>query len=122
MKRIWFSIIFIVIALGVCTFERITVNRAYDDITSTIELALESSNEEEKIKYCKEVSEKWDVFFKKITLVTDHSIVQNADVSVGTLEKLADRRDDSVNDALIETKSELDQIYDTSKITFSNIF
>ena len=73
MKRIWFSVIFILIALGVCTYEQITVNSYYKDITQTI-------------------------------------------------EKLADKRDDSVDDALIETKSELDQIFDTSKITFSNIF
>lgn len=122
MKRIWFSVIFILIAIGVCTYEQITVNAYYKDITQTIELAIESENEDEKIKYCKEVSEKWDKFFRKITLVTDHSVVQSADVSVGTLEKLADKRDDSVDDALIETKSELDQIFDASKITFSNIF
>lgn len=122
MKRIWFSVIFILIALCVCTYEQITVNSYYKDITQTIELALESTNEDEKTEYCKEVAEKWDKFFKKITLVTDHSVVQSADVSVGTLEKLADKRDDSVDDALIETKSELDQIFDTSKITFSNIF
>lgn len=122
MKRIWFSVVFIIIALSVCTYEQVTVNAAYKDITQTIELALESTNEDEKIKYCKEVSEKWDKFFRKITLVTDHSVVQSADVSVGTLENLADKRDDSVDDALIETKSELDQIFDTSKITFSNIF
>lgn len=122
MKRIWFSAAFIVIALFVCTYEQLTVNTAYEDITNTINLALESSNEDEKIKYCKEVSKKWDEFFRKVTLVTDHSVVQSADVSVGTLERLANKRDDSVDEALIETKSELDQIYDTSRITFSNIF
>lgn len=122
MKRIWFSVVFIIIALGVCTYEQLTVNSYYKDITQTIDSALESTNEDEKINYCHEVSQKWDEFFKKITLVTDHSIVQSADVSVGTLEMLADKRDDSVDDALIETKSELEQIFDASKITFSNIF
>jgi len=122
MKRIWFSAVFIFIALFVCTYEQLTVNAAYEDITNTINLALESSEEEEKIRYCKEVTEKWNKFFKKVTLVTDHSVVQSADVSVGTLERLANKKDDSVDEALIETKSELDQIYDTSRITFSNIF
>lgn len=122
MKRIWFSIVFILIAISVCFYEQITVNKAYEDITNTIDLALESQNEDEKIKYCTEVTEKWDEFFRKVTLVTDHSVVQSADVSVGTLERLANKRDDSVDDALIEAKSELDQIYNTSRITFSNIF
>jgi len=122
MKRIWFSITFIIIALSVCTYEQITVNNAYEDITNTIELALESKSQDEKIKYCNEITEKWDIFFKKVTLVTDHSVVQSADVSVGTIKKLADKKDDSVDEVLIETKSELDQIYDTSRITFNNIF
>lgn len=122
MKRLWFSAVFLIIAVCVCTYEQITVNNAYEDITNTISLALESQDEEEKIKYCTEVTEKWDEFFKKVTLVTDHSVVQSADVSVGTLERLANQRDDSVDEVLIETKSELDQIYDTSRITFSNIF
>lgn len=122
MKRIWFSAVFILIALSVCAYEQITVNAAYEDITNTIDLALESNDENEKIKYCTEVSDKWDKFFKKVTLVTDHSIVQSADVSMGTLERLANQKDDSVDEVLIEAKSELDQIYDTSKITFSNIF
>lgn len=122
MKRLWFSAVFLIIAVCVCAYEQITVNNAYEDITSTINLALESQNEDEKIKYCTEVTEKWDEFFKKATLVTDHSVVQSADVSVGTLKRLADQRDDSVDEVLIETKSELDQIYDTSRITFNNIF
>ncbi len=122
MKRIWFSIAFIIIAFSVCTYEQITVNNAYEDITNTIELALESDSQEEKIKYCNEITEKWDRFFKKVTLVTDHSVVQSADVSVGTIKKLADKKDDSVDEVLIEAKSELDQIYDTSRITFNNIF
>ncbi len=122
MKRIWFSIIFLILALGVCIYEQATVTSGYKEIISVIDTALESENEEEKIKYCEEITKKWDKYFDKITLVTDHSIVQSADVSVGTINELAEEKDGSVDEVLIETKSELNQIYNSSKITLSNIF
>ena len=75
-----------------------------------------------KAEYCNEISEKWDKRVKTLTLFTDHSITQSADVSFGTLKSLAENNSENIDDTLIETKSELQQIYESSKINFSNIF
>lgn len=122
MKRLWFSVLFLAIAIGTCTYEQAIVKNAYKDITAVIDAALISEDPYEKIEYCKDITEKWDKHFKKISLVTDHSILQSADVSVGTINSLAKKGGDSVDEALIQTKSELEQIYDSSKINLSNIF
>lgn len=122
MKRIWFSIIFLALAIGACTYEQAVVKSAHKEISAVIDSALECKELDEKIKLCNEITEKWEKHFKKISLVTDHSILQSADVSVGTINALAKEGDDSVDEALIETKSELEQIYDSSKINLSNIF
>ncbi|MDE5995410.1 MAG: DUF4363 family protein, partial [Eubacterium sp.] len=87
-----------------------------------IDSALSTDDSSEKAKYCSEISEKWDKRVKTLTLFTDHSITQSADVSFGTLKTLAENNSENIDETLIETKSELQQIYDSSRINFSNIF
>ncbi len=122
MKRIWFSVLFIILALGVCTFEQITVKNGYENITKAIDNALECEDETEKAEYCKEITTEWNKYYKKITLVTDHSIIQSADVSINTLKDISNYDAEGSDDTLIEAKSELKQIYESSMITFSNVF
>lgn len=122
MKRLWFAGIFLVIALCACSYEQYVVKYTYNEMNSMIDKALSTDDPQEKIKYCGEITEKWNKSFKKITLVTDHSISQNADVSVGTLKRLAENNSENIDETLIETKSELKQIYDSSRINLSNIF
>lgn len=122
MKRIWFSVLFIILALSVCTFEQITVKNGYENITKAIDNALECEDETEKAEYCKEITTEWNKYYKKITLVTDHSIIQSADVSINTLKNISNYDAEGSDDTLIEAKSELKQIYESSRITFSNIF
>ena len=92
------------------------------EINEVIDKALATDNSDEKIKYCNEIIDKWDNYFRKVTLVTDHSIVQSADISFGTLSALAEEESESIDETLIESKSELKQIYDSSRINLSNIF
>lgn len=122
MKRIWFSVLFIILALSVCTFEQITVKNGYENITKAIDNALECEDETEKTEYCKEITTEWNKYYKKITLVTDHSIIQSADVSINTLKDISNYDAEGSDDTLIEAKSELKQIYESSRITFSNVF
>lgn len=122
MKRLWFAFIFLTIALCACSYEQYVVKYTYNEINAVIDKALSAGTPEEKIEYCGEITEKWNKNLKKITLVTDHSITQSANVSVGTLKSLADGKSENIDETLIEAKSELKQIYDSSKINFSNIF
>ena len=122
MKRLWFAFIFLALCVLACSYEQYVVKSAYEDIVSVIDKAIEADSPEEKADYCLEITEKWDGYFKKITLVTDHSILQSADVSIGSLKTLSVSESDGLNDLLIQTKSELEQIYDSSRINFSNVF
>ncbi|MDE6384699.1 MAG: DUF4363 family protein [Eubacterium sp.] len=122
MKRLWFAAVFLAIALCACSYEQYVVKCTYNEINEVIDKALATDNSDEKIKYCNEITDKWDNYFRKVTLVTDHSIVQSADVSFGTLSALAEEESESIDETLIESKSELKQIYDSSRINLSNIF
>ncbi|MEZ3421855.1 MAG: DUF4363 family protein [Eubacterium sp.] len=122
MKRLWFAGIFLLIALCACLYEQYVVEYTYKEIDTVIDRALNTDDPKEKEQCCIEITEKWDKHFKKITLVTDHSITQSADVSVGTLKALSEDNSESIDESLIEAKSELRQIYDSSRINLSNIF
>lgn len=122
MKRLWFAAVFLIIVFCTCSYEQYVVKCTYNEINEVIDKALATDNSDEKIKYCNEIIDKWDNYFRKVTLVTDHSIVQSADVSFGTLSALAEEESESIDETLIESKSELKQIYDSSRINLSNIF
>ncbi|MDE6722668.1 MAG: DUF4363 family protein [Eubacterium sp.] len=122
MKRLWFAGIFLIVAVLACSYEQYMVKYTYTEINEIIDNALSTDNPVQKAEYCNEISEKWDKRVKKLTLFTDHSITQSADVSFGTLKSLAETDSESIDETLIETKSELQQIYESSRVNLSNIF
>lgn len=122
MKRIWFSVAFLAIALSVCVAEQYIVKTSCREIVSSIDSALTAQDENEKEKYCEEAVEKWDDYFGKAAYITDHSILQNADISMGEVEQYIKSDVNSADDALIEAKSEIEQINEVSKINLANVF
>lgn len=122
MKRLWFAGIFLLVAVLACSYEQYMVKYTYTEINKIIDSALGTDNPVQKAEYCNEISEKWDNRVKTLTLFTDHSITQSADVSFGTLKSLAETDSESIDETLIETKSELQQIYESSRVNLSNIF
>ena len=122
MKRLWFAGIFLLIAVFACSYEQFMVKYTYTEINEMIDKALQTDNSSEKADYCNEIAEKWDEKVRVLTLFTDHSITQSADVSFGTLKSLAENNSENIDETLIETKSEIHQIYENSKVNLSNIF
>lgn len=122
MKRLWFAFIFIALCVLTCAYEQYVVKSAYEDIVSVIDQAIEADSAEEKAQYCLEVTEEWDNYYKKITLITDHGILESADISVSELKEQAQNAGDNLDGLLTQTKSELEHIYESSRINFSNIF
>ena len=122
MKRLWFAGIFLLIAVFACSSEQFMVKYTYTEINEMIDKALQTDNSSEKADYCNEIAEKWDEKVRVLTLFTDHSITQSADVSFGTLKSLAENNSENIDETLIETKSEIHQIYENSKVNLSNIF
>ena len=122
MKRLWFAVVFIALCLLACAYEQYVVKSAYEDIVSVIDQAIETQSADEKEAYCREITDKWDYYYKMVSLITDHSILQSADISIGTINALAQNGSESIDEVLTETKGELKQIYESSRINLSNIF
>ena len=122
MKRLWFAFIFIALCVLACSYEQYVVKSAYRDIVSVIDKAIEADVTEEKAQYCFEITEEWDKYYKKVALVTDHSILESADISVGDLKLQAQNGSDRLDELLTQLKSELEHIYEGSLINLSNIF
>ena len=122
MKRLWFAGLFLLIAVFACSYEQFMVKYTYTEINEMIDKALQTDDSSEKAEFCNAIAEKWDEKVKVLTLFTDHSITQSADVSFGTLKSLAENNSENIDETLIETKSEIHQIYENSKVNLSNIF
>ena len=122
MKRLWFAFIFIALCVLTCAYEQYVVKSAYEDIVSVIDKAIEADSDEEKAQYCLEITDEWDKYYKKVTLVTNHTILESADISVSDLKMQAQNGSDKLDELLTQTKSELEHIFESSRINFSNIF
>lgn len=120
MKRLWFAFIFIVLCVLACAYEQYVVKSAYTDIVAVIDLAMEAGSDEEKAQYCLEIAEEWNDYYKKVALIADHSILESADISIRQLEENTDGN--SLDEILVQTKSELERIYESSRVNLSNIF
>lgn len=120
MKRLWFAFIFIVLCVLACAYEQYVVKSAYEDIVAVIDSAIEAGALEEKAEYCLEIAEEWGDYYKKIALISDHSMLENADISIRLLEESTDGS--GLDELLLQTKSELERIYESSRINLSNIF
>ncbi len=122
MKRLWFSAIFMLIAFSLCAAEQIYINSDCREIIAAISIAEECESVPEKLKYCTEIYDMWGDYYKKASYVTDHSVLQSADISMGTLKNLPpDSSKENIDGLLAQAKSETEQIYDNSRISLTNI-
>lgn len=126
MKRIWIAVIFLVISIIFCGYEQVTLKEHYEDIISVIDKAVMCEDVSEKKEYCFKIADTWENYLSKISILIDESNLKDADVYILKIKTYSkDENDclsDDLNETLIETKSELEQIYDSSKIKLSNIF
>ena len=122
MKRLWFAAVFLLTAVLACSYEQYVVKYTYTEINEMIDNALSTQSETEKAEYCSEISEKWDKSVKKLTLVTDHSITQSADVSFGTLKALSEKNSESIDETLIELKVSFYRFMKAQRLTFQTFF
>lgn len=121
MKRLWFSAAFILIVIVLCVVEQTMIYDDCGEIIERIDAAIQTNDVDEKKAYCDEVEEMWVKFEEKASYVMDHAILHSAEISVGTLKDLNELNIEDANEALIEAKSEIKQVYDHSKISLSNI-
>ncbi len=123
MKRIWFSIIFLGAAVALCLFEQLEVHRDYHSIIATADKATAAESRKDKEALCKELEKEWEHIHNWAALTTDHSILHGTEVAVAEAVEFS-KSDyiDETDEALIEAKSELTQIHDSTLIKLENIF
>lgn len=121
MKRLWFSAIFILIALSICVFEQASVYKSCSELLPQIDSAIEETDINLKSEKCAEIETKWKSFDKKASYITDHSVLRDAEISVSALSEVSGSDNEQINEALIDVKSEVEQLCRRSEINLSNI-
>lgn len=125
MKRLYAAILFLAIAISLCVFEQYTVKTAYNEASGYINTAIESLENDDynTVKSaCKDLNNFWGEKQKYMTAMIDHGSLDEASITIGSLEELAENESDNLEDELITAKNQLKSIYDNQKITFGNIF
>ncbi len=121
MKRLWFSAVFILLALSICIFEQAAVYKSCNELIPQIDAAIEETNLQVKKEKCSEIEKIWDDFDKKASYITDHSVLREAEISISALSEVNGSDENNINEALVDVKSEVEQLYSRSKINLSNI-
>ena len=125
MKKLYIAIAFLIIALGLCVFEQYTVQSAYYQTTEYIDNAMEGleKNDYKAVeKSCDMLSKYWNKKYPIMTAMIDHGPLDDASVTINSLNDLAKNKSDELETQLITAKNQMKNIHDNQCITFGNIF
>lgn len=125
MKRLYIAIIFLAISVSLCIFEQYTVQETYKTATRYINNAIEAvdNNDYKKAEDdCKKLNDFWDEKQKYMTAMIDHGYLDDANLTISSLEELAKNKNESLEQELINAKNHIKSIYQNQKITFGNVF
>ena len=125
MKKLYIAIAFLIIALGLCVFEQYTVQSAYHQTTEYIDNAMEGLEKNDYIaveKSCDMLSKYWNKKYPIMTAMIDHGPLDDASVTINSLNDLAKNKSDELETQLITAKNQMKNIHDNQCITFGNIF
>ncbi|MGN1201838.1 MAG: DUF4363 family protein [Eubacterium sp.] len=125
MKRLYVAFCFLAIAVSLCIFEQYTVNTSYKEATAFINTAIEEVEKEDydsAKETCKKLSDYWGEKQKYMAAMIDHGSLDDANLTINSLEELADSKSDSLEDELITAKNQIKSMYENQKITFGNVF
>lgn len=126
MKRLWFAFVFLLIAIGLCTFEQYSVRNTYNTL-SKLTASLEESAEKEDYKACEETSKKiekiWMKQYPYMSAMIEHTSLDDAKITIFSLSGLAKEEEkEELLSKIGETKYMLEAIYKSQLPTFGNIF
>lgn len=125
MKRLFLAIFFLLVCIGLCTFEQHTIESTYKQTTALINQAIEYAENEDyqsAQNVCKKLTEIWDKKYPYLTAMVEHGTLDDAGMTINSLEDMAKQEDDELREALIEAKGQIKTVRDNQKITFGNIF
>lgn len=125
MKRLYIAICFLAVAIGLCTFEQITINKTYTEASHYIDRAIEQVEKEDFTgaeSICTDLDKYWDGKNRYLTAMIDHGALDDTGVTISSPKDLAKNKSDDLESELITAKNQIKSIYDNQKITFGNIF
>lgn len=125
MKRLLVAFSFLAIAISLCVFEQYTVESAYQETNKMIDTAIKYLNEEDYEKTaqeCKKLDEYWNGKYPYLTAMIEHGSLDDARMTISSLEDLANNKSEELESELITAKNQIKTIRDNQKITFGNVF
>lgn len=117
MKRLWYALVLVIIALGICFTEIIAVRNSYNTFVETIEearVAVEKKDYEKAEDLSRTLVDKWDKNEKKLNYLLEHSVLDDLSVTFAELPDLTS--EDSESDFL----SDIDKIKRQLTVLYTN--
>lgn len=120
MKRIWFSVAFLTIVVGLCVYEQIYVKNVADQMHSRIEAIQKADHIDIELKDdIDDLQKYWHKNHKVLLLSCDHSTIDEIEVALYELEY---KEDEEIKSALADAKALTKNLYDNEKLSFGNVF
>lgn len=114
MKRIWFAIVFIVLCVGICIFDQVSVKTTHDELEKRINIAQIDSNERNINEIISYYASREKLLF---ALCESNSVTDMSNTIYALSPEL-----DNTSEHLLEIEAVNDSFYDAEKITLQNIF
>ena len=109
MKRLWYALVLVILALGVCFFEYFSVKNCYDNFLYKI--------------VSREMKNDWNTREKRLNYILEHTVMDELSKDISELPDYTDKesKDDflSVNDRI---KKQLTSLYTSERPIGENIF
>ena len=117
MKRLWYALVLVVIALGISFTEFIAVRNSYNTFIKTIDearTAVEQEDYNRAKKLGKDLENKWIEKEKKLNYLLEHSVLDDLSMNIAELSDLSS--EESKNDFL----SDIDKIKRQFIVLYTN--
>lgn len=117
MKRLWYALVLVIIALGISFTEFIAVRNSYNTFIKTIDearTAVEQEDYNRAKRLGKELENKWIEKEKKLNYLLEHSVLDELSMNIAELSDLSS--EESKNDFL----SDIDKIKRQFIVLYTN--
>ena len=117
MKRLWYALVLVIIALGISFTEFIAVRNSYNTFIKTIDearTAVEQEDYKRAKRLGKDLENKWIEKEKKLNYLLEHSVLDELSMNISELSDLSS--EESKNDFL----SDIDKIKRQFIVLYTN--
>ena len=116
---------FLLLVAGLCIFEQHTVKTTFENMETllqSMDAAAAEENYPEAERKARQLQNIWTARYPTLCVLMEHRALQEARVTLGTLQPLAGDESDDLRPTIRQCQTELAEIYDNSKVTVGNIF